>query len=327
MLDNFWDLFKQACLSSSHILLTGPISPDADSLASCLALRRVIMAIGGKEPVIVGEVPFRYRNLCDIGLVQQSLDIQRENFSLAVVLDGDRGRLEKRTTHLFDQAEKKAIIDHHSSTQNDGYDYFGVDQEACSTTELIYHLMCAWNVPMNQQLAELIYAGLIYDTGGFCFENTSSRTLRLAAQLLDTGFSHTKICTELLQERTRSGLKVLGHALREVSYLCAHRVVLCSLSFEAFTSIQGRSDDIDGIVEMLLATVGVEVAVLWIEFAQNQHKISFRSRSGSSINVALLAQRIMPTGGGHKRAAGLRVHKERDILAKILLQELEALYG
>ena len=62
--------------------------------------------------------------------------------------------------------------------------------------------------------------------------------------------------------------------------------------------------DVEGIVETLLNTTGVEVSVLFVERAEKRIKLSFRCRSHSDQNLALLASELSPQGGGHPRAAG-----------------------
>ena len=64
----------------------------------------------------------------------------------------------------------------------------------------------------------------------------------------------------------------------------------------------------DGIVNQLLITEGVEVAIFLYELDMQQYKVSLRSNK--YIDVSRIAQRF--SGGGHVRAAGCtmngRVH-------------------
>jgi phosphoesterase RecJ-like protein len=65
------------------------------------------------------------------------------------------------------------------------------------------------------------------------------------------------------------------------------------------------SADLEGIVDALGLVEGVEVAVLFIERDPGKVKLSFRSRG--KVDVAALAQRLTPMGGGHRKASGATV--------------------
>lgn len=61
--------------------------------------------------------------------------------------------------------------------------------------------------------------------------------------------------------------------------------------------------DMEGIVDALLYTRGVELACLFVEKAADRVKLSLRSRR--RVDVARLARELAPGGGGHARAAGV----------------------
>ena len=107
-------------------------------------------------------------------------------------------------------------------------------------------------------------------------------------------------------ERRASGLRLLGYALTKVEYLLDGRISFCVISHPELKSLGCETGDYEGIVETMLFTEGVEVACICIERAPSQLKLSFRSRC--LLDVAQLAQQISADGGGHPRAAGLKLN-------------------
>src|SRR6266511_1424872 len=59
--------------------------------------------------------------------------------------------------------------------------------EASATAELVFDLASALGWPLNPESARALYVGILTDTGGFRFSNTSARALRVAAALLERG--------------------------------------------------------------------------------------------------------------------------------------------
>ena len=79
---------------------------------------------------------------------------------------------------------------------------------------MVLELLDAWQHPLDSALAELLYTGLIFDTGGFRYSNTDPRTHRAAARLLEQGIDHAAISARVLMERRRS-----GHVLQRKHFL------------------------------------------------------------------------------------------------------------
>ena len=78
----------------------------------------------------------------------------------------------------------------------------------------------------------------------------------------------------------------------------------------------GVYTDIEGIVDQLLLTEGVELACLFIERANRRVKLSLRSRA--RVDVSQIARGLDPDGGGHRRAAGVELPLTMDaVLSRV----------
>jgi phosphoesterase RecJ-like protein len=312
---------RQAVLAARRVLLTGPVDPDGDSLGACLALGRGIRGIAGCEVDVAGVPAFRYawmpgadRMVAD-GRVAGPYD-------LAVVLDGDCHRLTRPVEEAWRGAGRRAIIDHHASVEPAEYDVVLHDPRASSACEMVHELLVGWGVALDAPLAELLYTGLVYDTGGFRHSNTHPSSHRLAATLLETGIDHAGIAVRVLMERRPAGLRLLGHVLAHARYLASGRVQLGVVPLAVRDGCGATEADIEGIVDHLVFTTGVDIAVLVIEREQRRVKLSLRSRS--DVNVALLARSLGPGGGGHPRAAGVAIEDTLENVLAALPAALDA---
>ncbi len=299
---------RSAAEGGQRVLLTGPVGPDGDSIGACLALAVGLRRLGAAVDV-AGTASYRYAWMPGAADMVPDEDV-RPGYDLVVVLDGDASRLAPPVDAAFRAAPVQGIIDHHRSTSPDGYDVHLVDGDAASTCDLVYTILTAWGIDLDPVLAQLIYAGLVFDTGGFRHSNTVPATHRLAAELIAQDIDHPAISTRVLLERSRAGLRLLGAVLCDARFLAHGQVVVGVASHPLGTRLGAGPGDLEGIVDHLLYTSGVELACFCIERAPGEVKLSLRSRA--RVDVAALARSLAPGGGGHARAAGALLHGDLD---------------
>ena len=80
--------------------------------------------------------------------------------------------------------------------------------------------------------------------------------------------------------------------------------------------------DLEGIVDNMVFTTGVEIAALAIQRDQNHVKFSLRSRAKA--DVCQIAQNLSPTGGGHRKAAGTTLEGSLEDCIQVFLTEARA---
>ncbi len=156
-------------------------------------------------------------------------------------------------------------------------------------------------------LAQAVYAGLVFDTGGFRYAMTSPETLRLAGRCLEAGIDHARIVERVLLEQPVERLRLKG--------VVAARVQLegpVAWSWVGYEERQGVQ--LGGLVDELVFLEGVEVGVLVAGKSGGRAKVSMRSRGG--VDVAAVAAALSSTGGGHLRAAGATVEGEPEGVAR-----------
>jgi phosphoesterase RecJ-like protein len=307
--------------SSTRILLTGPQDPDGDSFGACLALQRAIVALTGARVDVAGVAGFRYAWLP--GAAEMVPDERVAGpYDLAIVLDGDRNRLSPPVALAFSTAATTAIVDHHDTTSAEGYTLALIDREAESTCGMVLRLMDDWGLPLDRAFAEQLYVGVVFDTGGFRYSNTSAGTHRMAARLLDQGIDHSAIAIQVLMEQRRAGMLLRARVLDTATFHASGAVVLGCVTQAAAAQLGATRNDIEGIVDPMVYVQGCEVAVLLIERGPRQIKLSLRSRG--RVNVALIARDLDPSGGGHQKAAGVLVEASLEQVRERVVRALEA---
>ena len=285
-----------------RVLLTGPVDPDGDSIGACLALQVGLAHVTGSDVTVAGEPGPRYAWLPNAHAMVADAALTGR-WDMVIVLDGDRNRLESGAEAAFRAAGVRAIIDHHRSTTIDGYELALVRPHASSTCELVHDILQEWNVEIDQDLAAMLYTGLVFDTGGFRHSNTTPAIHRLAARLLEHDIDHSDISLKVLAERDPAGLQLLGEVIEQARFFGGGRVSIASIPQTTMTRLGANVQDIEGIVDTLLHTRGVECSGLLIEKPDGRVKLSLRSRA--VVDVANVAASLHPGGGGHARAAGV----------------------
>jgi phosphoesterase RecJ-like protein len=297
---------RELAENARRVLLTGPTGADGDSIGATLALARGIRALGVQEVLVAANTPLRYRWMQDAERIVPNAKVQG-SFDLVIVMDGDRHRLAPKVLKAFEGARHKVVVDHHRTTTSDGYDLAIVDATAPATCTQVLAILDSWGIPLDAAIAEHLYVGLIYDTGGFRYSNTQPDTHRDAARLLATGIDHAGISSRVLMEVRPAGLALKAAVLSSVRFHAQGQLVIGVCSLETLADCEATTGDLDGIVESLLYVQGAEMCVLVVERDADSVKLSLRAKG--DVNVAALAKRLDPGGGGHAKAAGVVINQ------------------
>lgn len=291
------DLLKEIG-NGKKIGISGHVRPDGDCIGSCLALYNYLLkAIPDAELKLYLQEP---SDVFDFLPNRDKLDssfVGINDFDVYIALDsGDMKRLGDAEP-FFRKAKKTICIDHHAS--NTGYgDACLVVGEASSTCEVLYTLMNKTLV--DNDIATCIYTGIIHDTGVLQYSNTSKQTLEVIGELTEFDFDASKIIDETFYQKTYVQNQILGRVLTESILVLNGKIIAGCVSQKMMKFYDAKPTDLEGIVNQLLYTKGVEVAVFMHEIRSTEYKVSMRSNG--KVNVADIA--VFFGGGGHVRAAG-----------------------
>jgi bifunctional oligoribonuclease and PAP phosphatase NrnA len=301
--------FGAAFKPGQRVCLTTHVNPDGDGLGSEVGLLHLLRARGIDATITnPTETPSRFAFLfedlpgCD-RTAQAVKELRRAD--LIVVLDiSDLGRLGMLSDTVRDAGVPVACVDHHVS--GDGVLPPGpryMDPAAAATGELIYEIACGNQWPLTRESAQALYVAVLTDTGGFRFSNTRPRTLRVAADLLETGVDPEEIYLDVYAKAPEGRPRLFAEALQTLVVEPQHGLAWVTVPSGAIERLGVSSDDLDGVVEFPRSIEGVRMALLFREASQSRIKVSLRSVG--NVDVARFAKRF--GGGGHRKAAGLSV--------------------
>ncbi len=293
-------ILEEVCGAAS-IAISGHIRPDGDCVGSCMGLYLYLTKEFPDTQIdIFLEKPSEVFN-CIQGVeqIKDAAQYQQSVYDVFIALDCSKDRLGEAEV-IFDNAGKRINIDHHISNNGCG-DVNYLRADASSASELVYELL--ENDKLDMEIAKALYIGMIHDTGVFQYSNTAPATLVVASELVKFGFDFPKIIEETFYEKTFVQNQILGRALLESILFMDGRCIVAVISKKMMNFYGVTGKDLDGIINQMRNTKGVECAIFLYELDNLEYKVSMRS--GGMINVSSIAQFF--GGGGHVRAAGCTV--------------------
>jgi len=312
--DNYVVIRNVLC-SAQKLVLAGHVNPDGDAIGAAFGLAMALQKLGKEVFVMLDAFPEKYHVIPGAHFLWKN-DGELPDADVFVALDcGDFNRIGAGRA-LFDSVDVTVCIDHHGT--NKGFARYNlIDAETSSACEMIYDLIEPM-VEIDSDIAAALYAGIVTDTGGFRFNQTSSNTIKKAACLVATGIPYTKIYNELLHFHTFTSIKALGITLNNAQTMMDGLVIYSTVKKCELDAVNACCADLDFVIKHLINTRGVQVAIFAYESDNpGEVKVSFRAHE---FHVGNFAARW--GGGGHKLAAGCSVSKPIDTFMKEMLDML-----
>ncbi|MFC1599454.1 bifunctional oligoribonuclease/PAP phosphatase NrnA [Patescibacteria group bacterium] len=250
-----------------------------------------------------------------IGEKEVSFNYGPSKYDLIVTVDtGDLEQLGKLYEHnagLFTQLPVINIDHHVSNTQFGKINY--VDIMASSTTEMLVPIIEDLGEDLiDEDVATLLLAGIITDTGSFQNANTSPKAFASAAHLLSYGARQQEIIQHVYKTKNLTMLKLWGRVLTKIQFDPLYRIVWSTISQQDFTQTNSNPDETGDIIDELMTNApGADVVMLIKERGDGLISCSLRTTS-QSIDASAIAEKF--DGGGHVQAAGFKV-KSTDLEA------------
>ncbi len=298
-------------LQQDDILLLSHKNPDGDTLGSAGALGAALRALGKRVAVFCSDpISSRY-DYMGIELYDESW---QPKYIVAVDVAG---------TQLFGDAAAKyqqhvdLCIDHHPS--NSGYAGLTLLQaDAAATCEIIYLLICHMGVEVTPTIADCLYTGISTDTGCFKFANTTPRTHRIAAELMELGAHFIKLNELLFESKSQRRLAIERVALSHLEYYFDNRCALMYVTWDDVLSTGADSNDLEGITSIPRMIEGVLVGITMRQLESGSYKVSVRTSEG--IDASRVCEAL--GGGGHVRAAGCEFFGNLENAKAAVLEEV-----
>ncbi len=281
---------------AKEILITSHLKPDGDAVGSVLGFgltleaadKKVQMVLSDKVPDALRFIPKSDRIL--------SQPVGKVDFVVVV----DAAEISRIGDALNGYGMPDLNIDHHISNTHFAKVNF-VLNEASATAEILAEYLPELGFEIPEAAAEALLVGMITDTIGFRIPSVQSKTLRLAAGLMDKGASLANLYKEALLQKSISAARYWGAGLSKLQIEKGLAWTTLSLSDRLQAGYPER-DDAD-LINVLSGIRGACIAVVFIEQPAENVKISWRAQPG--YDVSSIAAQF--GGGGHLAAAGAEV--------------------
>lgn len=298
-------------------MITAHVSADGDAYGAALATAYLLNKLGKSTEVILSDTDIdeKYRSLAGWEDVKSWSADMNYKFDAAIAVDVSSKKRIGEAAVLLPEPESCVMIDHHPKEEQFA-DTILHDTAASSASRLVFELVEASGVELDEELATLILTGIMFDTGRFAFSNTSARDFEIAGKLIEAGARPEKVSEFMMFNIPLLSLKTIGYGLAGLETRLDGKVGLIFLPKEHIEVDEPL--DIDPLASYSLSPKGAEVGI-FIRETSELFKISLRSKG--LVDVSAIAGEI--GGGGHKQAAGCRFEGKYSVLVERLLELIQ----
>ncbi len=304
-------------LLSKHdkILIMGHHNADPDAVCAMLAFRAMYKGFNPNgEVLLVCDDVSRLSNKVMNDLapeVEIASEIVSDYTFLVIVDTNSKSQLGLNFMEVAIDPEQTLVIDHHEdNTELSSLAKYGVtDSSKSSTCEIMVELFDKYNIPMTEQIANLLLVGMLFDTRRFIY--CTMNTVKTVLNLMKAGADYSR-CIEALMIKPDRSEKIAR--LKAASRLELHLIddwIIVTSKINAFEASACRA----------FIDLGADVAIVGGRPSKGVVRLSARSTMQFSNETGInLGRDIMEpignfiggVGGGHSNAAGANGKKNRD---------------
>jgi phosphoesterase RecJ-like protein len=300
-----------------RVLVTTHVRPDGDALGTAGAMVLGMRQKGiDAEVLLLSHLPTKYSFIFkDHGIA--STDVESgwpEQFpfakfdALLVVDTGTWSQLPGLRERVAGWDAPRLVVDHHL-TQEDWATTKLVRTDAAAAGEIVAELLERWGVTFDAAIASCLFLAIASDTGWFQYSNTRPQTMRLAAKLMEAGVDTDRMYQLLYQNERAERVALQSRALQSLELLKDGRLAVMRVRKQDFEETKANVPDTESLINLPLQIRTVEVSLLFTE-PKDPGPVRVSLRSKGQVDVARFAEPF--GGGGHARAAGLKVDGDFD---------------
>ncbi|HAT10052.1 MAG TPA: hypothetical protein DCS97_05530 [Planctomycetes bacterium] len=293
----------RAVADAADIVLTTHINSDADGIGTSLALAIALKGLGKRVRFVCPSKPASiYAFLPRFSLAETVEDEAKAKRMKPcdLLLSSDCGDLKRLGACAAIPHGKLLNLDHHATNDRFG-DLNLVDEHATCSGMVAAKLLDKLDVAIDREIADNLYATLVFDTGRFMHSNTDAAAFRFAAKLAEIGVDVSAINRALTYTRTAHDLAITKLGIeRLVIDTREPRLAGIALTRADIAAV-GEPEDWGDMVEVPRSLAGNQIAYLMRE-GKDGKTTRLSLRSNPPFQVAPVAQAF--GGGGHLQAAG-----------------------
>ncbi len=297
--------------NNDDFLILTHAHPDGDTLGCGFALCEALRGCGKNAIVRCSDaIPAKYSYMgsaCEEDIVYENI--------VAVDL-ADAKLLGKEFEERFG-SRVKLCIDHHGSNRLYAEKTL-LDSSAAAACEIILEVIKELGAEVTKNIADCIFTGLSTDTGCFRYSNVTPRTLRMAAEMIESGADHSRINVIMFETKTKTYVALERLALESMQMYLDDKCAFITITQDMYRKSGSDESEVDAIASIPRQIEGVRVGVTMREKTDGTFKVSMRTHEGVDASAIC----AMLGGGGHPRAAGCTVKGDAEEARKAVLSAI-----
>ncbi len=295
-----------------RIVIVSHTNPDGDAVGSSLAWAECLRSMGHCVTCIV---PNKYPYFLDwMPGIDEIVIFKNDEEGLATRAIGEAdlifcldfnalSRLEILSEAISNNTSaRRVLIDHHLSPAEE-FELKLSYPESSSTCFVVYSIieaLCGVDA-ISKSMAEVLYVGMMTDTGNFAFSYLTPELFRAVAVLVERGIHIPTLHNNVYNAYTEGRARLFGYAIdRKMKVIENGTVAYMSLLESEMRRFQFQQGDSEGFVNYALTIKKMKMSAMFLAH-RKFIRVSLRSRG--DVDVNLFARRYF-NGGGHKNAAG-----------------------
>ncbi len=297
--------------SPKKVVILSHTNPDGDAIGSSIAWGEALKRVGHTVSCIV---PNKYPYYLGWMTGADGVLLYNQDYEQAAKVIAEAELIFcldfhsiSRLDALGDEVQRnitarRILMDHHLDP-SEQFDIMFSHPEASSTSYLVYCIIAAlWGEKsITKEQAEVLYVGMMTDTGNFSFSTLTPDLFRSVAVLAETGINIPNIYNNVYNSFTEGRARLFGYVInRKMKTLRKGTVAHLSLTEEEMRRFWFQQGDSEGFVNYPLTIKKMKMSAIFVEH-HDFIRVSLRSRGKVDVNI--FAARYF-NGGGHKNAAG-----------------------
>ena len=276
-----------------NVLLLTHVRPDGDTIGSAAALCRALRDCGQTAYLLPNpEITATYAPYAAPYWAPEGWQAEH----IVSVDIADASLLPENAQSYRDRIE--LAIDHHpSQTFFARNTCLEADSAACG--EIVYDILRQLT-PLTPEMALPLYVAISTDTGCFVYSNTTPRSHRIAAQLMDCGIDVAPVNKALFRTKSAVRLAMEARMVAGMERCDAGRVVVMQIPLSLRQELHATDADIEELSALAAQVEGTDCGVTLRELRPGTVKLSLRT--GPRVNATEVCRLL---GGGAGRESEL----------------------
>ena len=278
------------------VLLLTHVRPDGDTIGSAAALCQALRDMGKTAYLLYNP------EITDTYAPYAAPYWAPEDFAPAHIVSADIAALNLLPENAAVYAPRiELAIDHHGSQE-----FFAerpcLDAEAAACGEIVYESVGRLT-DITPEIAMALYVAVSTDCGCFVYANTTARTHRIAAALMERGIDVGPVNKALFRTKSPVRLAMEARMVADMELYDNGRVVVMSIPLALCRELGAAESDVEELSSLAALVQGTDCGITLRELKPGRVKLSLRT--GPRVDASAVCRVL--GGGGHKGAAGATV--------------------